>query len=48
MRYVADGTPGTWYARRSVFVPDVFPVPTFFRIVVGPDYVGEWKAMNGK
>ena len=47
-RYVADGTPGTWHARRGLWMPDDAPAPTFFRIVVGPDYVGEWKAKNGK
>ena len=49
-RYAADDAPGTWCAKSNYWSPVDPPVPerSCFRIVVGPDYVGEWKAKNGK
>ena len=49
-RYVADDAPDTMYANGYNWVPANLPVPerSIFYIAVGPDYVGEWKAKNGK
>ena len=49
-RYVADDAPGIWWTAgsywRSADAPET--ERPLFRIVVGHDYVGEWKAKNGK
>ena len=47
-RYVADGTPDTWFALNAVWRPEGCAERLPFRVVAGPDYVGEWKAKNGK
>ena len=49
-RYVADDAPDTMYAKGCNWLPANLPVPerSIFYIAVGPDYVGEWKAKNGK
>ena len=44
-RYVDDGTPEMVFASGHPWSP---PFINVFHIVVGPDYVGEWKAKNGK
>ena len=47
-RYVADGTPRTWISWGIGWWPESQPLRSTFHIVAGPDYVGEWKAKNGK
>ena len=47
-RYVADSASGTWYAYGPYWHPFASSRPHVFHIVVGHDYVSEWKAKNGK
>ena len=48
-RYAVDGDPHyTWGAFGGIWGPLDIPMPVLIRVAVGPDYVGEWKAKNGK
>ena len=47
-RYVADGEPRTWVPYYTAWMPRERKPSFYVQVVVGHDYVGEWKAKNGK
>ena len=48
-RYATGGEPHyTWVAMGQLWAPLDIPIPVLIRVAVGPDYVGEWRAKNGK
>ena len=49
-RYVADDVANEyrWFSTGAIWMPMSMSAPRLIRVAVGPDYVGEWKAKNGK
>ena len=46
-RYCGDGEQDTWWSYGGGMWAPIH-APNIFRVVAGPDYVGEWKAKHGK
>ena len=47
-RYVSDEMPDIWVTVGGRWYPADTTISVLIRVAVGPDYVGEWKAKNGK